>query len=88
MKRIELSLTNIQTVKALHIYLAYRLEAPDYYGGNLDALYDVLGEIAEPTRIVLTGRPASAEMEAYVPRLERVLADAAQDSDRLEFERE
>lgn len=83
MKTIGLDVTNISTVKALHVYLAYRLNLPDYYGRNLDALHDVLGEICEPTRIVLSGEPASAEMAAYLPRLTRVLEDAARENDNL-----
>ena len=41
MKTIRLDVTNIGTVKALHVYLAYMLDLPDYYGRNLDALHDV-----------------------------------------------
>lgn len=77
MKKIEMDITNIQTVKALHVYLAYRLDLPTYYGGNLDALYDVLGDIACPTELALRGAPASVEMAAYLPKLTRVLEDAA-----------
>lgn len=83
MKTIRLDVTNIGTVKALHVYLAYMLDLPAYYGGNLDALHDVLGEIGEETRIVLAGQPASDEMAAYLPRLARVLADAAQENGKL-----
>lgn len=88
MKRIELDITNIHTVKALHVYLAYRLDLPAYYGGNLDALYDVLGDIAKKTALVLRGAPESEEMAAYLPRLVRVLEDAARDNDRLVFSRQ
>ena len=87
MKTIRLDVTNIATVKALHVYLAYMLDLPAYYGGNLDALHDVLGEISDQTRIVLTGQPASAEMAAYLPRLVRVLADAAQENGMLHIQR-
>ena len=86
MKTIGLDITNIDTVKALHVYLAYMLELPPYYGRNLDALHDVLGEIGEATRIVLRGQPTSAEMAAYLPRLARVLADAAQENGKLRVE--
>ena len=88
MKTIKLDVTNISTVKALHVYLAYALELPSYYGKNLDALHDVLGEIGEQTRIVLAGKPASGEMEAYLPRLVRVLEDAAQENPALHIERD
>ena len=88
MKTIRLDVTNIGTVKALHVYLAYMLDLPDYYGKNLDALHDVLGEIGEDTRIVLAGQPASEEMAAYLPRLVRVFADAAQENDMLHLQRD
>lgn len=83
MKTIKLDVTNISTVKALHVYLAYALDLPSYYGKNLDALHDVLGEIGEQTCIVLAGEPASEEMAAYLPRLARVLEDAAQENPAL-----
>ena len=88
MKTIRLDVTNIATVNALHVYLAYMLDLPDYYGRNLDALHDVLGEISDQTRIVLTGQPASGEMAAYLPRLVRVFADAAQENGMLYIQRD
>lgn len=87
MKTIRLDMTNIQTVRALHIYLAYRLDLPTHYGRNLDALHDVLCEESEHVNIVLSGVPASEEMAAYLPRLERVMADSAQENARMSFQR-
>ena len=87
MKTITLSVENIQTVKALHVYLAYMLEFPAYYGKNLDALHDLLGEISEETRIVLAGEAASEEMAAYLPKLERVLRDSAEENGYLVYMR-
>ena len=87
MKTIKLNMTNIHTVKALHIYLAYMLELPAYYGKNLDALHDVLCEMNEETGIVLTGEAASEEMKAYMPRLERVFEDCAGENSRIDYTR-
>ena len=87
MKTITLSVENIQTVKALHVYLAYMLEFPAYYGKNLDALHDLLGEISEELKIVLTGEAASEEMVAYLPKLERVLRDSAEENESLVYVR-
>lgn len=87
MKTIKLDVTNIQTVKALHIYLAYMLGLPAYYGRNLDALHDLLSETTESMRIVLAGDAAAEEMAAYLPRLERVFEDCAQECKALLFER-
>ena len=88
MKTIRLDITHIQTVKALHIYLAYRMDFPAHYGKNLDALHDLLGEVNEPVRIVLAGTAAGSEMERYLPRLERVLEDCAQENAALCYARE
>ena len=80
MKTITLEIEHIHTVRALHIYLAYMLDLPAYYGKNLDALHDALCEESCPRRIVLAGTPASEEMAAYLPRLVRVLEDCAQEN--------
>ena len=87
MKTIKLDVTNIQTVRALHVYLAYMLDLPSHYGRNLDALHDVLCDESRQVCITLAGMPASEEMAAYLPRLERVMADSAQENDRVSFER-
>lgn len=79
MKTIDLDLRCIQTVRALHIYLQYRLGLPAHYGRNLDALFDCLTENPEETCLTLNMDEApSAEMAAFLPRLMRVLEDAQQ----------
>jgi len=87
MKKIRLDITHISTVRALHIYLAYMLDLPQHYGKNLDALHDVLCEESDDVRIMLTGMPASDEMEAYLPRLVQVMEDGAQENAHVCFER-
>ena len=79
MKTIEIDLRCIKTVRALHIYLQYRLGLPAHYGRNLDALYDCLTEIpGETCLVVYPDTTPSAEMAAFLPRLGRVLEDAQQ----------
>lgn len=39
--------------EAAHEHLAKALNLPDYYGRNLDALYDLVMEISEETEIVV-----------------------------------
>ena len=53
MRTITLDLERMTSVPALHKYLRSALALPVYYGANLDALYDCLTEIAEPTQIVV-----------------------------------
>ncbi len=85
MRQILIDCNQISSVKALHIYLQHVMDLPEYYGRNLDALHDVLTEIAQPTELVLNASEPqlSDEMKGFVPRLVRVLKDAAQENPAL-----
>ena len=37
-----------------HLYLQKKLNLPDYYGKNLDALYDCLTETGKPVQIIVS----------------------------------
>ena len=68
----------MDTREHAHSHLAKRLRLPDYYGNNLDALNDCLGEIAKPTRILLRNTSCLREsLGDYGERLIAVLVDAA-----------
>ncbi len=61
---------------ALHDHLRERLGLPDYYGGNLDALNDCLGERARHELVVI--QPAAPFLEglgSYAAQVLRVFAD-------------
>ena len=47
MKVIELDAEKLNDRKESHIYLAKKLNLPEHYGRNLDALYDCQYEIAD-----------------------------------------
>ncbi len=56
MKKIILDLGGLLAAAAptrrdIHSYIAAQMHFPDYYGHNLDALYDCLTDIAEPTAV-------------------------------------
>lgn len=53
MKQITLDCQSILTATALHDALAEALTFPEYYGKNLDALFDCLTEICEDTELIL-----------------------------------
>lgn len=53
MKEIMIDGSAIFTSPDFHKALATALSFPDYYGNNLDALYDCLTEIGEETRLEL-----------------------------------
>ena len=85
MKRVTLDLTNIQTPRDMHAYIAYVMDSPAYYGRNLDALYDMLTEISEPTLLCIR-RPAALapELQAYFPKMARMLHDAQEENGNLQ----
>ncbi len=67
--------------EALHRRLAVALDLPVWYGQNLDALKDCLGEVREETEIVLVNPAAlDAHLGEYAERLRRVLADSAEEN--------
>lgn len=54
MKTVTLDCTALTTKQQLHAALKEALSFPDWYGGNLDALYDCLTEVDAPTCLQLT----------------------------------
>ncbi|MBQ9698507.1 MAG: barstar family protein [Acidaminococcaceae bacterium] len=69
-----------------HTYLKEALGLPDYYGKNLDALYDCLGEIAEETVIVVPDVIQKKEyLGDYGRTMLRVFKDAAAENPALQI---
>ena len=70
-----------------HSYLKSTLALPEYYGRNLDALYDLLTEQGSPIRIVLKNTAVlSANLNAYADMLISTFQEAAAENPMLEFE--
>ena len=68
-------------------YLNEKLELPEWWGRNLDALYDCLTEPGEPRLLALADR-AVMEETPFGRRLLRVLEDAAEDNPSLQLEKD
>lgn len=63
----------------LHDILAAELELPDWYGRNLDALYDCLTDIREDTEIrILQNGDLERNLGRYKQLLIKVLQNAAE----------
>jgi len=78
-----IDLKGIQSREALHDLLEQVLPLPDYYGRNLDALYDVLTDWSGKTGILLCGVRAAMEnegMEKIIRGLVSVFMDAAKEN--------
>lgn len=69
---------------ALHDALARQLALPDWYGRNLDALYDCLTDLREPSEIRLTNTAALFDhLGGYAGRFLAALHDACGENPRL-----
>lgn len=68
-----------------HDYLTQALHLPDYYGRNLDALYDLLTERETPTRIMIQhGNTLLSWLGDYGQALIQTMIDADRANPSLE----
>lgn len=67
---------------AAHAYLAQMLALPDYYGANLDALYDCLTE-KKALVLVLMDADVALRGGGYTARIVETILDAARDNPSL-----
>jgi len=74
-------ITNKQDMAA---YMRENLDLPDYFGGNLDALYDCLSEYTEDV-VFTIDRMALREItfSGYSYRVLRVLEDSTRENDHI-----
>lgn len=74
-----IDLSAIADAKAFHQALAKELALPEWYGHNLDALYDCLTELEAPLHLILQHWDRAA---AFADGFESVFEDAqAEDPD-------
>ena len=74
----------IDSCEALHRRLAEGLRFPDWYGRNLDALYDCLTDLREPAAIAVQNAAAlRAHLGAYADVFCRVLRESAAENKNL-----
>lgn len=76
---IELDGNQMTDRASAHDHLARLLDFPNYYGRNLDALYDLLTERGEETTIVLK------RAELVSGPMVRTLLDAAERNPKLQI---
>ncbi len=72
---------------ALYDQLSEELALPEWFGRNLDALYDCLTMIFEPTTLVIRNWSSAARrLGEYADRLWHVLDDASTENPFLSVE--
>ena len=73
-RTVELDNHAFASAREVHQYLAAELGFPEYYGHNLDALADCLGDIFEPTAICIR---RTWHQDAWFKEIAAVIRDAA-----------
>lgn len=70
----------------LHDTLAGAMDFPDWYGRNLDALYDCLTDMPEETEIRIRNENALTEhLGNYAAALKKVIGAAAEENHRIRW---
>ena len=86
MQEVRVNGNEFESLREVHEFLAGELDFPEYYGKNFSALYDVLTDICDDTRIVID--LSQVEDDALLDGLEKmteVMNDAAGSNDYLEI---
>lgn len=79
-------LTGVYSADEFHRALREALPLPEYYGNNLDALYDVLTEWSGPCRIEFRNLgEMQASMPKYLGALRRLCEDVMEDNPKLQI---
>ena len=76
---------NLAHREQAHQYLAHILDFPDYYGKNLDALFDCLTELGD-CAIILDGGADLLQSGGYGAKVLKVFEEAALTNPRLRLE--
>ena len=82
MKYVVIDCEKLLQKEQAHLYLAEVFDFPDYYGRNLDALFDCLTELGECT-IVFEGENILRGTNSYGIKVLKVLEEASRVNSNL-----
>ena len=85
MKTIVLDCAQMTGRETAHDYLARELSFPEWYGRNLDALYDLLTGYVGPVRLELVNVRALEALGGYGRALLSTMEEAAGETPGLEL---
>ena len=86
MKELSIVSSEFCTPEDLQEYIRTKLDFPDYYGGNLSALYDCLTESTEELFLEFDlDSFDNEEIKSYIKKVLKVCEDAVEENELLEL---
>ena len=87
MIEIRLDGRNMDSKEKAHLHMKRQLNLPDYYGGNLDALWDILTTIDKPIKINIINKESLIDnLGDYGKSIIKVFKDAEKENNNLKLE--
>ncbi|SEW06513.1 ribonuclease inhibitor [Ruminococcaceae bacterium KH2T8] len=86
MDTVIIDISELETPADLHEIIKLKLDLPEYYGRNLDALHDVLTSISSLHLILCGSNDTYNSIKDYLPRLQRVLSISADNNPNFTYE--
>lgn len=84
--RIILNGDKMKTKDIAHEYIKYRFKFPDYYGENLDGLWDILSTYNDEIEIELIYKDSLIKyLNQYGEELIKVFQDVESENDKIRF---
>lgn len=86
MEKVKLNGNKMKSKEEAHLYIKKKLKHPEYYGNNLDALWDTLSSINFPIKIKLKNKDKLIEnLGKYGESLIQVFQDADKENNNIIF---
>ncbi len=84
METVVLNGRKMRSREQAHLYLKEKLAFPEYYGKNLDALWDMLTQLGEIQLCIKHSGTMLADLQGYGVQLLQTFYEAAAENERLQ----
>lgn len=81
-----INVAGLTSPEAIHDAVAIALALPDYYGKNLDALWDCLGDLEMPLTVSWQGEAASEDARSTAQAIRSLFAEFAAEEPGFRFQ--